>query len=60
MQRRMSNRICRLIGIIIALMSLTEATAFAGWKGAVVGRDMRGTVTVDAAGTSHIVDTHRV
>ncbi len=51
----MSNRICRLIGIIIALLSLTEAAAFAGWKGAVIGQDMNGTVTVDTAGTSHIV-----
>jgi hypothetical protein len=51
----MSNRICRLIGIIIALLSLTEAAAFAGWKGAVIGQDTNGTVTVDTAGTSHIV-----
>ncbi len=51
----MSNRVCRLIGIIIALLALTEAAASAGWKGAVIGQDMSGTVTVDAAGTSHIV-----
>ena len=51
----MSNRICRLIGIIIALLSLTEAAAFAGWKGAVIGQDTNGTVTVYTAGTSHIV-----
>ncbi len=51
----MSNRVCRLIGIIIASFALTEATAFAGWKGAVIGQDIGGTVTVDSAGTSHIV-----
>jgi len=51
----MSNRVCRLIGIIIALLALTEAAASAGWKGAVIGQDMSGTVTVDAAGTTHMV-----
>src|ERR1700722_19532782 len=55
MQRRMSKRVTRLIGIIIALLSLTEATALAGWRGAVVGRDECATMTIDAAGTTHLV-----
>jgi hypothetical protein len=51
----MLNRLRRRIMLAIVIVSLAESLAFAGWKGAIVGRDMGGTITVDAAGTCHIV-----
>jgi len=40
---------------MIGLVALAASPAFAGWKGAVVGLDEGGRLTVDSAGTSHIV-----
>jgi hypothetical protein len=51
----MLNRVRRLINLAIAILSLADSLAFAGWKGAIVGRDTGGTITADAAGTRHIV-----
>lgn len=48
---------CLRLPVILAIviLSFADSIAFAGWKGAIVGRDLGGTITVDAAGTSHIV-----
>jgi len=51
----MPNRLGRTVILAIVILSFAESLAFAGWKGGIVGRDMGGSITVDAAGTSHVV-----
>jgi hypothetical protein len=41
--------------MMIALVALVASPACAGWKGFVVGLDEGGRLTVDSAGTTHLV-----
>src|ERR1700691_233204 len=48
-------RFRRALALVIGLIAIAAPPAFAGWKGAVVGLDEGGCLTVDSAGTTHIV-----
>ena len=43
------------LALLMGLIALAAPPAFAGWKGGIVGFDEGGRLTVDSAGTTHIV-----